>query len=105
MELAKLKVPLLLNYSQCRLFDKDYYTVIEHCNEVIKLEPNNVKAYYRRAKAHVGAWSPNGAKSDYTKVIELDPPLLAAVTKELNLLQDEIKARDSEDKKMYQKIF
>lgn len=72
---------------------------------MIKLEPNNVKAYYRRAKAHVGAWNPNEAKADYNKVVELDPNLSSVVSKELSLLQDEIRARDIEDKRMYQKIF
>lgn len=96
---------MLLNFSQCRLFEKDYYTVIKHCNEVLEHEPNNVKAYYRRAKAHVGVWNPNDAKSDYIKVLELDPSLTVAVSKELNALQEQIKVCDAEDKKMYQKIF
>ena len=33
------KVPLLLNYSQCKLFLQDYYAVIEHTTEVINKDP------------------------------------------------------------------
>ena len=33
---------------------------------------DNVKALYRRARAHVGAWNPEQAKNDFKKVAELD---------------------------------
>lgn len=36
LELIKIKIPLLLNYVQCKLIKKDYYAVIEHCTEVRK---------------------------------------------------------------------
>lgn len=104
-DLAKYKVPLLLNYSQCKLMDKDYYTVIEHCTEVLKHDPDNVKALFRRAKAHVGAWNPDEAKNDYSRAAELDPQLSVAVQKELNSLAEEIRLHDIEDKLKYQNIF
>lgn len=40
LELIRVKIPILLNYAQCRLLDKDYYAVIEHCTEVLKHEPS-----------------------------------------------------------------
>lgn len=40
LDLIKVKIPILLNYAQCRLLDKDYYAVIEHCTEVLKHEPS-----------------------------------------------------------------
>lgn len=40
--LIKTKIPLLLNFSQCKLIQKDYYAVIEHCTEVIKHEPSKL---------------------------------------------------------------
>jgi hypothetical protein len=39
LALEKQKVPLLLNFSQCKLYEKDYYKVIEHCSTVLKSEP------------------------------------------------------------------
>jgi hypothetical protein len=39
VDLDMKKVPLLLNYSQCKLFLGDYYAVIEHTTEVLKKDP------------------------------------------------------------------
>ncbi|XP_055585583.1 AH receptor-interacting protein [Uranotaenia lowii] len=105
-ELAQLKVPLLLNYSQCKLLEQDYYAVIEHCSEVLeKYDKDNVKALFRRAKAHFGAWNTRKAKEDFLRAAELDPALEPAVTKELKALEDEIRLKDVEDKLKFQKMF
>ena len=37
--LEDLKIPLLLNYSQCKLLSCEYYEVIEHTSQVLKREP------------------------------------------------------------------
>lgn len=42
LELVKIKIPLLLNYAQCKLLQKEYYEVIEHCSEVLKHEPSKI---------------------------------------------------------------
>uniref|UniRef100_W8B8P9 AH receptor-interacting protein n=1 Tax=Ceratitis capitata TaxID=7213 RepID=W8B8P9_CERCA len=105
LALAAIKVPLLLNYAQCRLLDSDYYAVIEHCTEVLDLDKNNVKALYRRAKAHAGAWNPVDARNDFLKVAELDPALKAAVNKELLAIDAEQRKRNAEDKQRLQKLF
>ncbi|XP_017473513.1 PREDICTED: AH receptor-interacting protein [Rhagoletis zephyria] len=105
LALAKIKVPLLLNYAQCRLLDCDYYAVIEHCTEALDLDKNNIKALFRRAKAHAGAWNPVEARRDFLKAAELDPGLKAAVNKELQALDEGQRIRDAEDKKRLQKLF
>ncbi|XP_055390137.1 AH receptor-interacting protein [Condylostylus longicornis] len=105
LELAEMKVPLLLNFSQCRLIDNDYYAVIEHCNEVLQLDPNNVKALFRRGKAHLGVWNPDLAKKDLQKAAELDPVLKNVVAKELNNLAAQQRKRDEEDRKELKKLF
>lgn len=101
----KTKIPFLLNFAQCMLLEKDYYAVIEHCTEVLKFEPDNVKALYRRAKAHVGAWNPESAQVDYEKCAKLDETLMPTINKELAALAEEIKIHNLEDKLKYQKIF
>ena len=103
--MAKIKVPLLLNYAQCRLLDKDYYAVIEHCNEVLRLDANNVKAFYRRAKAHAGAWNPEEARRDFQNAVDLDADLKTAVVKEFKALDEEQRLRDIQDKIKLQKLF
>ena len=67
-ELDKMKILLQANYSQCKLILKDYYEVIRQSDEIIERDPNNVKAHYRRARAHIelGNWSE--AKSDLEMV-------------------------------------
>ena len=37
--LNRLKIPLLLNFAQCKLLEKEYYAVIEHCTTVLKSDP------------------------------------------------------------------
>lgn len=38
-DLNKIKLPILLNYAQCKLINGDFYSVIEHCNTVLEYEP------------------------------------------------------------------
>lgn len=70
-----------------------------------KYEPGSVKALFRRAKAHVGAWNPTRARQDFERAATLDPTLAPAVAKELRQLQDQIRAKDVEDKRTFQKMF
>ena len=57
--------PLLLNFIQCKLKLGDFYAAIEHATTILDSDPSNIKARYRRAKAHVGAWNIEEAKNDY----------------------------------------
>ena len=67
---------------------------------------DNVKALFRRAKGHVGAWNPEEAKKDFAKVVQLDSTLEKAVKKELKTIADLEKAREAEDKaKLQGKLF
>ncbi|XP_016925209.1 AH receptor-interacting protein [Drosophila suzukii] len=104
-ELAAIKTPLLLNYAQCRLIAGDYYAVIEHCNEVLTLDPRNVKALFRRAKAHAGAWNPAQARRDFLDALALDATLKTTVSKELKSIEDQQQARNVQDRIHMQKLF
>lgn len=104
-DLAKVKVPLLLNYAQCKLIEKDFYRAIENCTEVLSYEPENLKAFYRRGRAYVGAWEPVKAQDDFLRCISLDPSLKATITKEINNLKEKIKSLEDKDKSNYSKLF
>lgn len=67
--------------------------------------PDNVKALFRRAKAHVGAWNPEEAQEDFQKVMTLDSSLTPAVQKELKLLEELRKQKDSEDRNKLKGLF
>ena len=139
LALRDQKLPLLLNYSQCKLLMEDYYIVIEHCTEALEIDPgrmmmpppscspracahgsslfslfnvffffsilDNVKALYRRARAHHGAWNPSNAKEDYFRVIALDQKLENTCKKELKKLEDSEKLKDKEDMEKMKKLF
>lgn len=67
--------------------------------------PDNVKALYRRAKAHVGAWNPDEAKNDFQKCLELDKNLTKAIQRDLEQLDQQIKLNDVETKLRYKNLF
>lgn len=98
LTLDRLKVPLLSNFAQCKLIQKEFYAVIEHSNEIIKREPDNVKALFRRGKAHAAVWNNEEAKADFHKVRTIDPSLDKMVLKELNAIELAQKNKDEEDK-------
>lgn len=98
--LNEKKLPFLLNYSQCKLFLEEYYEVIRHTTTVLeKIDPDNVKALYRRAKARVGCWEPKEARKDFEQVMELDKSLVKMVKKEL----DELDRKEREHNDEYRK--
>lgn len=105
MALAKKKIPLLLNFAQCKILQKDYYRAIECCTEVLSYEPDNLKALFRRAKAHVGAWNEEEAQKDFQRCIALDPSLQVAVKKEMDAFKDKIKSLEDKNKSNYRKLF
>ncbi|GIY11477.1 AH receptor-interacting protein [Caerostris extrusa] len=82
-ELHKIKIPLLCNYAQCKLLEKDYYTVIEITTTVLEKDKDNVKALYRRGKAYVGTWDLDLACDDFKRVAELDSSFTTVIQKEL----------------------
>ena len=105
IELAQMKVPLLLNFSQCKLLEQDYYPVIEHCTEVLKYDPQCVKGLFRRGKAHAAVCNYEQARNDFQRVAELDTSLGTAMRKELAKLKDQQCLRDVEDRLKYCKFF
>lgn len=65
----------------------------------------NVKALFRRGKAHAGCWNPQAAKDDFNRVMELDSTLEKACLKELKAIEDMEKQKDKEDKEKLKNMF
>lgn len=100
------KVPLLLNYAQCKLLMQDYAEVIRHTTTVLEFDRSNVKALYRRAKAHASCWNVDEARADFAEVVRLDPSLSRTVEKELTALSERVKEKDKEEKEKFRgKLF
>ncbi|CAN7942547.1 unnamed protein product [Ixodes pacificus] len=104
-ELDKMKIPLLLNYSQCLLNRAEYYEVIRHTSEVLSKDPENAKALFRRAKAHLGSWNPRECRTDLLKLMEVEPKLTKVVQKELKQLELEEQLKRKEDSSKLMKMF
>lgn len=105
VELNKLKLPILLNYAQCKLVKGEYYAVIEHCNTVLEYDQDNEKALYRRAKAHVGAWNPDAAEEDFKRLVSLDPTMEIIIDKELENIKKLRRQKTEQDKQNLKKLF
>ena len=100
------KVPLLLNYAQCMLLKKDYAEVIRHTTTVLGVDADNVKALYRRAKAHAASWDREAAEADFSRVVELDPSLGRSVERELRQLEEKLQREEEAEKDRWQgKLF
>ena len=92
------KVPLLLNYAQCKLLMKDYAEVIRHTTTALEFDGQNVKALFRRAKAHAASWNVEEAKADFAEVVRLDPSLSRTVEKEVRTLILRVKEKDADER-------
>ncbi|XP_016336849.1 AH receptor-interacting protein [Sinocyclocheilus anshuiensis] len=105
IKLDLMITPLLLNYCQCKNLLGQYYEVLEHCSSIINKYDDNVKAYFKRGKAHAAVWNEAEAKADFAKVIELDPSLETSVAKELRAMEDRIREKQKEEKGRYKNLF
>lgn len=57
-----------------------------------------MKALFRRAKAHVGAWNPKEARDDFEQVMQLDSSLTKAVLNEIKNLDKLEREKLNQDK-------
>lgn len=105
VKLDLMITPLLLNYCQCMLMQKQYYEVIEHCSSLLFKYEDNVKAYFKRGKAHAAVWNEAEARADFAMVVKLDPSLGQCVAKELRAMEERIRSKEKEEKGRYKGLF
>ncbi|XP_076274261.1 cyclophilin 40 isoform X2 [Rhynchophorus ferrugineus] len=87
-DFVTLKHLLLLNLTATRLNINKNKEALEHCNEILKANPNYGKAYYRRAKAKLGLKEYDSALNDLKKAYKIHPQ-----DKHIKSLFDIIKTR------------
>ncbi|XP_045584096.1 AH receptor-interacting protein [Procambarus clarkii] len=105
LKLNEMKMPLLLNFSQCQLIRGEYYAVIEHCTTVLEKDPDNVKALYRRGRAYVEVFSPAEARKDLEKAARLDATVSPGCRKLLSQLANMESEKTMHDRSAYKKLF
>ncbi|CAM6096235.1 unnamed protein product [Calypogeia fissa] len=99
-----LKVTCNLNNAACKLKLKDYKEAVKLTTKVLEVEPQNVKALYRRGQAYIELYDLDVAEWDYKKALELDPQNreIRAAVKALKLKQAE---QNKKEAKMYSNMF
>ncbi|KAM9326646.1 AH receptor-interacting protein [Gastrophryne carolinensis] len=97
--------PLLLNFCQCKLLEGEYYQVLEHCTSILNKYSDNVKALFKRGRAHAAVWNASEAEQDFSRAVELDPSLAPLVAKELKHLETRLHEKECEDKARFRGIF
>lgn len=103
--IENLKWPILLNYAQCKLSQGEFYEVIRHCTDVLVKDPNNSKALYRRAKAHVGAWNPQEARKDFSRLLQVEPSQKTTVENALKEIDKQEHIKNKQDKELLKNMF
>lgn len=68
----ELRISCKLNLAACGLKLEEFYAAGRHCDAVLKDEPQNVKAIYRRAQAYVGTKDFDAAAQDCRRILELE---------------------------------
>lgn len=74
-------------------------------NLILAFWTDNVKAYFKRGKAHAAVWNEAEARADFARVVQLDPTLESSVTKELRAMEDRIREKQKEEKGRYKNLF
>ncbi|CAJ1343896.1 unnamed protein product [Effrenium voratum] len=89
-----------LNLAACALKLGLHYAAARYCDEVLKEEPKNIKALYRRAQGHMGSYDFQDAAKDCKKIMELEPE-----NKDARLLLVKVKQAEKEAAKMQREEF
>ena len=70
----------------------------------MKLEPNNIKALYRRGQCNLATNEYKDALADFQKVLELEPTNKAAQN-QIQICKHKIKEANDKEKKLYANMF
>lgn len=104
-DLVAPAVALLSNLAASHLGLKNYRRVIKYCTEVLKHDPSNEKAFYRRAQAlRQFPDRLEEARKDFAEAIRLAPNN-KALRNEYQELLEEVKMKRKADQKAYGTIF
>nr|KAG5689470.1 hypothetical protein BaRGS_021017 [Batillaria attramentaria] len=107
-EEKQLKEQLLLaahlNIAMCHLKLKEYVETEDSCAKVLEMDPDNVKALFRRGQALLERNEYESASADFERVIQLEPENKAAKN-QLTLCKHREKQFREREKKLYANMF
>jgi len=108
VEIKELKSSIYLNIAACCLKIKDWKMAKSACDETLLLDPNNVKAYYRRSRVRTIPASAEIedfklALEDLERACDIEPENTDVAT-ERDRVKHEIEKQTQRRKKTFQKI-
>ncbi len=74
------------------------------CDEVLRLDANNIKALFRRGQASLALGEIENALKDFNRIHELEPENKAAIN-QITICKHKIKEHTEREKKMYAGMF
>lgn len=93
MNIKGMKMNCYLNLAACQLKNANYENVVINCTHVLEVDPNNVKALYRRGAALVQLQEYERARADLEKAADYQPKN-PAVEKQMALLRERVQKLD-----------
>lgn len=96
----ELKNTCRLNLAACALKLDLAYSAARFCDEVLKEDPKNIKALYRRAQGLLGSNDFEEAQRDCKAVLEIEP-----ANKDARLLMQKVRQAEKEQLKMQKEQF
>ncbi|XP_077388551.1 sperm-associated antigen 1 isoform X2 [Festucalex cinctus] len=99
--LAKVRLPLSLNLSQCMLELQDYQQVVHINDQLLESHQGHFKALYQRARAHAALCNQEEARRDFAAVEKLDPKFKPLVRRELKKLGENLRSMHAHQNKTY----
>lgn len=104
-KINETKLPILFNFSLCKFHLNEFYSCIEHTTSILEYQPSNVKAMYRRAKAHASVGNLDEARADFKKCQEIDPGLAKDIAAQLSYVDQLEMKYKREQKEKLSKMF
>jgi len=96
-EAIGLKIPTYLNLSAVCVKLDEFKKAIENADHALKIDPNNVKAYFRRAAAKQAFGQLEEAKQDLKSALGLDPNN-HDILREMQLIHEKIAKKQQKRK-------
>jgi len=93
-----------LNIAAAHLKKEDWKEVVKHCEKVLEIESDNIKALYRRAQAYLHTQDLLEADLDVKRALNLQPENaeMQALNKRIKLAQKELNKKEAN---LYSKMF
>ena len=97
--LQEIKVPLQLNYAQCKFCLREYDEVVTLTTSILEFDRDNAKALFLRADAHLSMYNLVQARCDYERVIMQKSTLAETAESQLTELKKAVQAFLEDEKR------